>query len=185
MVDRWPRGSGAGPQGLQGPRGPEGEPGPRGIEGPSGPPGAPGAACEAPGSQIVGEMTVDTVTTTPVPIYSFSFGATQVGSGSTGGGGGAGKVTLSDIVVTKTTDATSGQLFLAVATGKHFKMAMLTIFHPGTTAPAVVYELGDIFVSQFALTPDAGGMPMESIALNFSKVTFGGVCYDTKLERTC
>lgn len=174
-----------GPAGPQGADGPAGEAGPRGIEGPQGPPGAPGAACEAPGSQVIGEITIDGVTSAPAAIYSFGFGGAQTGDSGTGGGGGAGKVILSDFSVSKIIDASSPHLFLAMATGQHLKVATVTVFHPGTTVPAAVYELADLLVKQISMSPSAGDVPTESISLNFTKVTFNGACYDVKLAKVC
>ena len=171
-----------GSQGVQGPEGPQGDPGPEGAQGP---PGPPGAACEAPGSQVIGEISIDAITAAPSPIYGFSFGGTQTGTTSTGGGGGAGKVTFSDVSVIKVTDASSPHLFLSMATGQHIKVATVTIFHPGTTAPAAVYELADLLISGLSMSPGAGNAPTESVSLNFAKITFNGACYDVKQQRTC
>ena len=173
-----------GPEGPQGPQGPQGETGPRGIEGPQGPAGPPGAACEAPGSQVIGEISIDGITLAPAPIYAFGVGGTQSGT-VVGGGGGAGKVTFSDVRVTKEIDASSPQLFLALATGQHIKVAIVTVFHAGTTVPAAVYELADLLISEVTMSPSAGNVPTESVALNFGKVTFNGACWDVKQNKAC
>jgi hypothetical protein len=173
-----------GPEGPAGPQGPQGEAGPQGPEGPQGPAGPAGAACEAPGSHIIGEITIDGITVAPAAIYGFALGGTQ-SADIGGGGGGAGKVTFTDVRVTKEIDASSPQLFLALASGQHIKVAVVTVFHAGTTVPAAVYELADILISEVSMSPSAGNVPTESVALNFAKIAFNGACWDVKQNKAC
>ena len=60
-----------------------------------------------------------------IEISSWSFGHTQQGTETAGGGGGAGKVSPGDFHFTMNVSKASPKLFLAVATGEHFKTAVI------------------------------------------------------------
>src|SRR2546430_3152894 len=61
-----------------------------------------------------------------IDIESFSWGVSQSGSHGAGGGGGAGKASFQDLHFHTHVDKSSPKLFLACATGEHFKKAVLT-----------------------------------------------------------
>ena len=61
-----------------------------------------------------------------IDVESFSWGETQSGTAGHGSGGGAGKVQAQDFHFVKKLDKASSSLFIACATGEHFKSAILT-----------------------------------------------------------
>lgn len=111
-----------------------------------------------------------------IEVESWSWGATNSSAGH-GGGGGAGKVNVHDISVTKTTDKASPKLAEAVAKGKVSSgspkrmQASQTITHGGQQYYEI--KLQDIMVSGLQSTPSTSGdRPMESLSLNFTKITY-------------
>jgi hypothetical protein len=67
-----------------------------------------------------------------IELESFSWGEANVGAGAAGGGGGgAGKVHVDDLHVVTRTSKASPALFLACASGQHFKQAVLTARRAG------------------------------------------------------
>jgi type VI secretion system secreted protein Hcp len=127
-----------------------------------------------------------------IDIMSFSWGAAQTGVQATGGGGGAGKVKMHDFIVTKKTDAASPLLMLNCASGAHIKSANLTVRKAGgEQLEYLKIKLSDLIVSSYkphaiesaiGIEDPASGLPtgksehdeipMEEVALNFSKIEF-------------
>ena len=62
-----------------------------------------------------------------IDIDGWSWGVTNAGSSSGGGGGGSGKAAFSDFSWSQHVDASVVDLFLGVATGKHYKDATLDV----------------------------------------------------------
>ncbi len=106
-------------------------------------------------------------------LQAFSFGAAQAGAvGRGGGGGGAGKVSFQDISITRAVDKASPKLFLASVSGQQIKRGVLTVVKAGgDQAEALKITFEDILVSSYQLSGSTE-LPMESISLNFGKVTF-------------
>ena len=102
-----------------------------------------------------------------IDIESFSWGLTQTAVSATGGGGGAGKVHISDIAVTKKTDASSPLLMLNCANGAHIKEATFVVRKAGgEQLEYLKIKLTDVLVSSYkshgvqvtgAGTPVGGG----------------------------
>jgi type VI secretion system secreted protein Hcp len=177
--------------GPMGPQGPQGDVGPAGPAGQDGRDGRDGLSCDGTGGGggdpqaasvdmfleldgIKGESK-DEKHKGEIEILSFSWGASNPGSSTAGGGGGAGKVSISDLSVTKPIDLASTPLFLDAATGKHIKDATLTLRKKtsgdGEPLEYLKIKLQDILVSSVQQAGNGNtDRPMESVSLNFSKI---------------
>jgi type VI secretion system secreted protein Hcp len=171
--------------------GPAGAPGAPGAPGPAGPAGAPGApgpsgiGIPAPNPAaasdylleidgIKGESS-DKKHKDTIEIESFSWGATNSGVRSSGGGGGAGKVSISEIVVTKLVDRSSPLLFKRAVTGEHIKKATLFVRKAGGSQQEYMkLTLSDVLVSSYKTAPSEGSdsVPQDRVSLNFSKIEY-------------
>lgn len=113
-----------------------------------------------------------------IQIESFSWGTTNpsaTGAHGAGGGGGAGKVSVHDISISKISDKSSSDLMQASASGQHIKEAKLTCRKAGGDQQEyLTYELENVLVSSFSTSGhgSSSGRPMESLSLNFTKITF-------------
>ncbi len=107
-----------------------------------------------------------------IDVMSFSWGASQTGSSVTGGGAGAGKVSMQDFHFTMPTSSASPALLLAVATGKHFPEAVLTVRKAGKDSQDyLIYTLKDVLVSSYQVSGSTEDVrPAESLTLNFAKI---------------
>jgi type VI secretion system secreted protein Hcp len=107
-----------------------------------------------------------------IDIESFSWGLAQQGSGNRGGGSGTGKVDISDITIQKHVDRSSPSLMLVCANGKHIAKGKLTLRKAGENPlEYLTVDLESIFVSSYQVGgSNGGGIPTESISLNFVKV---------------
>lgn len=118
--------------------------------------------------------TLDQALPAHIELLSYSFGATQTGSFQYGGGGGSGKVQFQDFHFTKRCDKASAELFLHCANGKHITKAELKVRKAGGEQQIyykVTFE--DLLVSSWTVSGQGSGdpIPMESISLNFTKMT--------------
>jgi type VI secretion system secreted protein Hcp len=110
-----------------------------------------------------------------IQIESFSWGATQAVAVSTGGGHGAGKVSVSDLVVTKRIDKASAGLFKACATGAHIPKATLVCRKAGKDQQEFYkVTFTDILVSSIQQEGQTVGGTrheevLENVGLNFAK----------------
>jgi type VI secretion system secreted protein Hcp len=91
-----------------------------------------------------------------------------------GSGGGTGKVSVHDISITKTFDKSSPKLMESCAKGTHIKEAKLTCRKAGGgQEPYFVVTMEDVLISSYSTSGASGGdRPMESLSLNFTKVTY-------------
>lgn len=108
-----------------------------------------------------------------IQIDSWSFGESQTGTMAYGGGGGAGKVQMQDFHFTMRMNTASPKLFLACATGEHFKKATVHARRAGKTQQtflSVIYS--DCLVSSYNTSGSGAAdvVPIDSISLNFSKI---------------
>jgi len=97
---------------------------------------------------------------------------TQAGAAT---GSGAGKVAVSDILITKTTDKSSPTLKTAFAAGTHFKDAIIELSKPSGDGHTTVYyrvTMNDVFVSADRVGASGGERPTESLTLNFTKIAY-------------
>ena len=174
--------------GPAGPAGAPGAPGAPGAAGPAGAPGAPGGTLGSPPpvpaaaasdyllelDGIKGESS-DKKHKDTIEIESFSWGVSRQGTLSSGGGGGAGKVSISEITVTKLVDKSSPLLFKRAATGQHIKKAVLFVRKAGGEQQDYMkITLEDLLVSSFKTAPSksSNSVPLESVSLNFTKIEF-------------
>ncbi len=107
-----------------------------------------------------------------IEIQSWSFGHTQQGTEAGGGGGGAGKVLAGDFHFTMKVSKASPKLFLACATGEHFKTAIVVARKAGKEQQEYYkWTFTDLLVTSFQ-TGGSGGadiVPIEQISMNFAK----------------
>lgn len=106
-----------------------------------------------------------------IELQSWSWGHTQAGTMDSGGGGGAGKVQAGDFHFTMKVSKASPKLMLAVATGEHFKTAIITARKAGKD-PHEYYKwtFTDLMVTSFQTGGSASDIvPTEQISMNFAK----------------
>jgi type VI secretion system secreted protein Hcp len=80
--------------------------------------------------------------------------------------------TISEVTVTKRMDVASPKLFLDAVAGKLDTEATIkfTTTHKGSVTTFLTYKMEHTGISQYS-AHSSGDMPMESLTLNFSKVT--------------
>ena len=107
-----------------------------------------------------------------IELESFSYGVSNQSSSLQGGGGGAGKSEPGALMVTKRNDKSTPRLMQAVAMGDHFKSAILTIRKAGGGQQEYLsVTLNDVYISSYQISgANGGGLPMESISFNYSKM---------------
>lgn len=105
-----------------------------------------------------------------IDIDSWSWGETIKSGGS--GGGGAGKVSMSDFNFTMKMSKASPKLMLAVATGERFKTVILTARRAADKGEFLQIKLSDVLVSGYKTSGSSGGIPVDEISMNFSKIEF-------------
>jgi type VI protein secretion system component Hcp len=122
-------------------------------------------------------------------VLSWSWGASNPVDITSGGGAGTGKVSVSDVNITKPFDACSPALLGAVATGKHY--ATLTLTQSNSDGTATTLTLSDVIVSSWQASGSIGSeAATESASFAFAKVclTDGAsaskFCYDLKANKT-
>jgi len=112
-----------------------------------------------------------------IEIESWSWGETNSGT-STGGGGGAGKVSIQDFHFVMQFDKASPKLMEAVADGKHFEEALLTIRKAGGDAGGEPVEylkitMKDLVISSYQTAGSSGeDVPVDSVSLNFANIKY-------------
>jgi type VI secretion system secreted protein Hcp len=109
-----------------------------------------------------------------IDVESWSWGESQSGASSFGGGGGAGKVQMQDFHFTMRVNKASPKLMLACASGEHIKEAILTCRKAGKEQQEYLkITFSDLLVSSYQTGGSKGDViPMDQIALNFSKISF-------------
>lgn len=121
---------------------------------------------------IVGDST-DAAHRDEIEVQSFSWGVANAGGSGGGGGGGAGRPTFQDLVITARISVASPPLFLACATGRHLRTAVLTGVRGGGQGPprdALRYDLADVLVTSVQHGDSAGGPPTESVSFSYSRI---------------
>jgi type VI secretion system secreted protein Hcp len=108
-----------------------------------------------------------------IDVDSWSWGESQSGGTHSGGGAGAGKVVFNDFhFVTKVSKA-SPKLFLACASGQHFKEAKLVARKAGKEQQEFLsWTFSDLLVSSYQTggSEHSADIPLDQVSLNFSKV---------------
>jgi type VI secretion system secreted protein Hcp len=108
-----------------------------------------------------------------IQLESFSWGAHQSGTMAFGGGGGAGKVQMNDFHFVMRNCKASPKLFLACATGEHFKEATLTARKAGKQQQEFLkVKMTDLLISSYQTggAGSGGDLPMDQVSLNFAKI---------------
>ena len=104
-----------------------------------------------------------------IDAQGYSMGASQTGAASHVGGAGAGRVTLTDLSVTKPIDGSSPKLFVACASGQHFPAVTVAIRRRGG-AEVMRYTLSDVLISSFKDGSEASAFPAEEVSFNYTKI---------------
>jgi type VI secretion system secreted protein Hcp len=117
-----------------------------------------------------------------IHVESFSWGATNMGTQGSGGGGGAGKVNVQDFIVTKLVDASSADLFLSCAGGKHIPKAEFVVRKAGEKPLEYLkIKMSDILISSIQQGGNNGGdLVTESLSINYAKIEFEYAPQDSK-----
>jgi type VI secretion system secreted protein Hcp len=111
-----------------------------------------------------------------IDVLSWSWGEAQSAQathgGQHGGGHAAGKVAMQDFSFSTRVSKASPALFLACASGQHFKEAMLVGRKAGKEQQEfLTWTFSDILVSSYQTGGSEGGdVPIDSASLNFAKV---------------
>ena len=110
-----------------------------------------------------------------IELLSYNWGFSQAGSLQVGASLATGGVTVQDITITKYLDKSSPLILEKCCTGEKIDKAILRCVRTGTAAGPHVYleiEMDRMIVSGYATsgTPGDGGVPMETISLNFARV---------------
>jgi len=109
-----------------------------------------------------------------IEVLSWSWGETNGPTSNPGAGLGSGKVAFQDFHFTSRLQRSSPKLFLACASGEHFKKAVLTMRKAGGSQQdfyKVTFE--DVLVSSFqqaASSDSHESTALEQISLNFAKI---------------
>jgi len=128
----------------------------------------------------------------PTPITAFSLGATDSVSTSGGAGGGAGKVSFSNLVVSKTLDGDTVPLLKAASTGQVLPSLSIDIFSAGSSTPFATYTFSDVVVTSTVVGSPAS-LVSEQDSFDFrtitADVTLNGQtfhsCFDIKTLSAC
>jgi type VI secretion system secreted protein Hcp len=106
-----------------------------------------------------------------IDVLAWSWGESNAGAHGAGGGGGAGKVDFQDFHFTMPVNKASPALFLACATGQHFKQAKLAAQRRGKSpAEFLTWTFSDVLVSSYQTAGTEGDdVPHDAVSLNVSK----------------
>ncbi len=106
-----------------------------------------------------------------IDVLAFSWGVSQTGGPASGPGRAAGKAVFDDLLVVARTSKASPQLWLACATGKHIKSAVLTCRKAGQAPQEFLkITLSDVLVASYEIDGSDEEAPLDQIALAFAKV---------------
>jgi type VI secretion system Hcp family effector len=106
------------------------------------------------------------------PVASMSLGA-QNSATATGTGGGTGKVSFSDIALSRTMDKFSPGLYKAVLDGKHVRNVVLYFAKAAVKGQPVDYlkfEFEDVIMKSDQLGASKTDIPTESLSFTFDKI---------------
>jgi len=110
-----------------------------------------------------------------IDVESFSWGETNSGTAGHGAGAGAGKVAPQDFHFVKKLDKSSPVLFIACATGQHFKSAILTARKAGGGQQDYLkVTMSDVMVTSYQVggSEGSGVVPTDQVSLNFAKLEY-------------
>ena len=105
-----------------------------------------------------------------IDVLAISWGVSQAGAPSTGGGG-AGKAVFDDLLVVARTSKASPLLWLACASGKHLKSAVLTCRRSGKSPVEFMkITLSDVLVASYELDGSEEEAPLDQIGFAYAKI---------------
>ena len=144
-----------------------------GVAAPVAAPAADDVFLRIPG--ILGEST-DDKHKDEIVLLSYSQSFTNPVTGGGAGGGGTGKVNCGAVKVTKVLDKSSPVLILGVATGKHYKSAVIT-FRKAGAQPLEYYTvtLADVVldsITQTDASPTDATTILEQVSITAAKFKF-------------
>jgi len=107
-----------------------------------------------------------------IDLLGWGWSESQTGTHSGGGGGGAGKVNMADFSFDMAVNKASPKLFLACATGKHIKDALLTCRKAGgKQIEYLKIKFTDLLISSYTTGGSQGSdVAVENIRFNFSTI---------------
>jgi type VI secretion system secreted protein Hcp len=106
-----------------------------------------------------------------IDVLAFSWGVSQAKATASGGGGGAGKAVFDDLLVVAQTSKASPLLWLACASGKHVKSAVITCRRAGKSPVEFLkITLSDVVISSYELDGSDEEPPLDQIGLAYAKI---------------
>jgi type VI secretion system secreted protein Hcp len=108
-----------------------------------------------------------------IDVDSWSWGETRPAAPAGGGGGGAGKVQVQDLHFTSRVSKASPKLFLACASGQHFKEAKLVGRKAGKSQQEfLTWTFTDLLITGYQTSGAEDGeiLPTDQVSLNFAKL---------------
>jgi type VI secretion system secreted protein Hcp len=93
------------------------------------------------------------------------------------GGGGAGKLTLSEVSVSRYADAASPLLLQGIAQGRHYQTVVIVV-----GGGAITYTLEDVTITSFQQS--VGADASESLTLHYSRLTVAAGGNSTSVQST-
>ena len=117
-------------------------------------------------------------------VFVTSWGVEREVSGSKGGGGGSATPDLSDISITKPAAKGSPKLFLACCSGQRFSDAEIiyTDVSSGAETKYFHVKLTEVRLAGWINSGDGGGVPTESLTLNYAKIAWEYTAKDGSKE---
>lgn len=118
---------------------------------------------------------------THIEVHSWNYGCHQPASPirSSAGGGTMEKVHHSPFTFTKSIDTASDDLLKMCWTGKHIEKAVFAAYRASGDGAAaqsgvkyLTIELETVIIQDFSISGGVGDLPMESVSLNYGKITF-------------
>lgn len=106
-----------------------------------------------------------------IEVDSFSWGATNPTTiGSATGGAGAGKIKFNELTINKKVDRASPLFFKQMATGAHYKKAVLTVRKAGDKEPYMTFTMEIAFISNMNYGGSSPEVVNEEVTFVFGKV---------------
>ena len=151
----------------RGPIGPKGDAGLAGTQGGPSPAGGPAARSRTP----IGRLTLPGVTGDgpggTIEVRSLRWSNVLSGDPFSDGGGATAKTVWGDVVIAKTPDRSTPQLWKLTATGQHVASAKLELLAPGASAPYASYVFKDVAATKFS-TRGSDDERQDEVGLSFS-----------------
>lgn len=113
-----------------------------------------------------------------IELLAWAWSGAQSGTTHSSTGGGSGKVTLSDLSITKYVDLSSNEIVKHLCNGEHIPTGTLTVRKAGGANPLIYYtiDMEELMVTSYSTGGGGDGMDRltEQVALNFArfKITY-------------